>query len=472
MKLKRILSATLAAAMIFGLTACDDEGGSPAPSTTDSAAATTTTGTTAATTPVTLKEEEAEKVAGIELEAKELKNPTVKFLSSWDINPTEGKPMPVELELFQTKYGGKIEYVACTWDDRYDKLCALVQAGDSPDMFSAADLDVFPKGAINKMFEPLDDYVDFNSELWAPMKEINEQFVYNGKHYVGATATDAGVVMIYNTRVFEENNLTDPRDLLADGNWNWDTFNDLMIEFCDRDQQKFAVDGWWFEGAFSLTTGVPYIGMKDGKVVNNLNDPMVEKVQEFMFNMKKQDLPFPKSEYQWQIYQTNIGDGKTLFWPCGMWSLYTPDLSPFGKIEEIAFVPMPKCPYTEEYYLPTAIDGFSLCKGSENGEGVAAYLNCRMVIRDNEEAKQIAKDQLFENYGWTEDMWDMLQVAKEYTAQHPVIEFYGAVSAELNDLVNNPMKQSYNAGESWTQTKETINMSVQSEVDKANAKLQ
>ena len=147
--------------------------------------------------------------------------------------------------------------------------------------------------------------------------------------------------MIYNQKTIDENGLADPAVLLDEGNWNWDTFYDMMIAFCDRTNEKFAIDGWWFEGAISLTTGVPYVGMKDGKIVQNLDDPMIEQVQRFMFNMKKQDLPFPKSEYSWEIHPENIGLGKTLFYPCGIWALYVTDLSDFGEMEDIRFVPMP-----------------------------------------------------------------------------------------------------------------------------------
>ncbi|HCR74084.1 MAG TPA: sugar ABC transporter substrate-binding protein, partial [Ruminococcus sp.] len=45
-----------------------------------------------------------------ELLTGELENKTIKFLSTWDINPdATGKSVPLELALFQQKYGGNIE---------------------------------------------------------------------------------------------------------------------------------------------------------------------------------------------------------------------------------------------------------------------------------------------------------------------------------------------------------------------------
>lgn len=284
MKKKKLLSILTASIILVSACSCDRN--EDATNRTDSPNNTTTPA-------ATLDSEEKAAISEVEMTNEKLENGTVKFLSSWDINPADGKPKQVALEMFEMNYGGKIEFIPCTWEERYTVLGKMIAAGDSPDMFSAGDMDCFPQGAVNNMFLPLDDYVDFDSELWAPMKEVNEQFVFNGKHYVGATSTDAGVVMIYNRKTIDENGLDDPMKLLEEDNWTWDTFYDMMIKFCDRTNEKFAVDGWWFEGAFSLTTGVPYVGMKDGKIVQNLDDPLIEQAQRFMLNMKKQDASFP-----------------------------------------------------------------------------------------------------------------------------------------------------------------------------------
>lgn len=466
--IRQISAAAAALCFVLTATACDGEGTpSPAPS-TSAPVQQTTAGTTA-----TMKKEDADKIAEIDIGAEKLENGTVKFLSSWDLNPKEGQPVAPALEMFQSQFGGKIEYIETPWDNRFDKLAALVSSGDSPDMFSAGDMDVFPKGVLSKMFDPLDDYVDFDSELWAPMKNVNELFAFNGRHYVGGIDVESDCVMFYNKNTIRDNSLEDPAELLKEGSWTWDTFQDMMLQFCDRDAEKFATDGWWFEGAISLTTGYPYIGMSDGKIVQNLDNPMIEKAQDFMFNMKKNDLPFPKSEYNWQVVPSNIASGKTLFYPVGTYALYPYNniIQDFGAMEDVMFVPMPKCPDADAHYLPARVSGFSLCKGAPNPEGVAAYLNCAMATRDSEVAKDIGKRQAFEEYGWTQEQWDMFELVNEMTAEHPVVEMYNAVTGKVADLINNPMKESYNSGASWTQTRESIRAAVQAELDQANEKL-
>ena len=477
MRTKKITTLCLCAAMIASLSAC---GGGRSEQTSASTTAASTT------PPATLKSEAAEAIAEMGKDAEKLENPTVKFLSSWDLNPRSGKPKQVSLELFETSRGGKIEWVQCTWEERYSALGKLVAAGDSPDMFSASDFDCFPQGVINGMFVPMDDYIDFDSELWAPMTTINDQFVFQGKHYVCAYESVPGCIMVYNKNTIAENGLRDPVELLDEGNWNWDTFREMLIQFNNREEEKFGIDGWWFEGAISQTTGVPYIGMEDGKVVHYLDDSRIQDAQEFMLDLNRQDLPVPKKEYQWQIHPEKIASGKTLFFPIGVWGLtdmgYLPPFTggevdengnaQIGDMENLMFVPMPRCPKADEYYLPSIISGYTICKGAQNPEGVGAYLECVMECRDSEVAKQIEYEQLFEDYKWTEEMYNMLQRTKEMTEEHPVFEFYTAVTPMVNDLINNPMKDCYNHGEpSWAQTKETIRNKVQSELDQVNSKL-
>lgn len=137
----------------------------------DSGTSSTSAETSATTETTPAKElDEEDKAAVAEMDTgddEKLENGTVKWLSFWDLNPANGKPKSVELELFETKYGGKIEYIPTTYETRYSDLSTQVLGGTSPDLFPAADLDTFPGKAIAGMFEPFDDYLDFDSDLWS-----------------------------------------------------------------------------------------------------------------------------------------------------------------------------------------------------------------------------------------------------------------------------------------------------------------
>lgn len=429
-------------------------------------------GTTASVTTVaTLNSEDKIAIESIELNAELLENPVIKWLSFWDLNPTQNKAASVALELLESKYGGRIEYIPTTWDEKFNALATLVASGDSPDMFPAADMDLVPRAVISNLLKPLDGYLDFSAPEWEDVANINEQFMFQGNHYMAVTSIDAGVVCIYNKNTIEENGLEDPAALYAEGKWDWNTFYDMMLKFCNREDNKFAIDGWWFESAFALSTGVPYIGLENGKVVQNLDSSLIEKAQEFMQKIKQQDFPVPKAEYNWIIQPKLIGDGKTLFYPVGIWQLYQSNLEEFGETGDIMFVPIPKCPDTDEYYSSITISAYALVAGAENPEGVAAFLECVRAETTSEESKIIGEKQLLDEYKWTQEMLDMHKSIQELCQKNPVIEFYNAINSDLYDLVNNETKRTYNEGASWTQIKEEIRYSVDAEIEKANVKI-
>ncbi|MBP3856850.1 MAG: extracellular solute-binding protein [Ruminiclostridium sp.] len=467
---KKIPAALAAAVLVLTAGAC---GGSSRPAATEGSGAVTAAPETSSTTPpATLKEEDKAAIEEIETDLPVLENGTIKLLANFDLNPAAGKPKGVALEMFETKCGGKVESLLCSWDDRYDKLSTLVLADDAPDMFSAGDLDIFPGNVIDGKFQSMDAYVDFDSELWAPMKHVNDMFSIKGRHYVGATSTDAGVVVIYNRKTIEENGLDDPAQLLAEDNWTWDTFYDMMAKFCSRPDEKFGIDGWEFENAFAVTSGVPYVDYVDGKLVSNLSHPSIVAVQDYMLNLKRNDLPVPKSEYGWSVHPEKIASGKTLFYPQGAYVLFEPDnKAVFGDPEDVMFVPMPRCPDADAYYLPSIINGYSIPMGAKNPEGVAAYLNCEMICRDNEKVKEIEQAQIFDDYGWTQEMYDMLLTTRDLTEQHPVFEYFKAVNDDVYDCVLNPSKETYNQGIPWAQTVEEIKYELQTLLDTANEKL-
>lgn len=247
MNRKKYLSMTAASIILLGmLTACTQD--------TDVNAAFTTP------VPSTMAEELQSQAEEIEVKEFELENKTVTFLAAWARNPANGKAKDVALELFQTRFGGEVVDIVVSQEERYDKLSSMVLTGSSPDFFSAADMDAFPVGAINNMFQPIDDYIDLNDKWWADVKDINDAFLYNGQHYVAGLSTEVEVIMLYNKETMRENAFKDPAEYLAEDNWTWDTCLDMMYSFCSKSDENYATDGWWVSRGFSDSTGVPLIG--------------------------------------------------------------------------------------------------------------------------------------------------------------------------------------------------------------------
>ncbi len=440
--------------------------------------------TTASTAAKELNDEDKAALEDVVVEgAEKLENPTVRWLATYDINPADGKPKMPELEMFENQYGGKIEFIQCTFDERYDRLATMLVGGSAPDMFPAQEFDTFPSRVLEGKFQAWDDYLDFNDEvLWANAsgaKKLSDYHTLKGKHYVAAVGTYSQCVMIYNKNTIEENGLDDPVQLLEDGNWTWDTFRKMCADFHDREEGKFAYDSWYFERALLLTTGVSPVGMENGKLVNNLASPEIERAENFMYNLKKDDLPFPKAEYDWTEHAERIGEGKTLFLPIGTWALWgDPQYSEkFGNPGDIMFVPMPKDPDADAYYLPASMNAYALCTGAPNPEGAAAYMKCILTAGNSDVSKSITEKQYREDYGWTDEMIDMMHKVDEMTDENPVISIVGGLSGNIDkegvahDL-DDALKQASFSGADWTSTRESIYDMAQADIDEFNNRIE
>lgn len=462
-KFSLITAAAMTAAMLSG---CGSDDGVQNADTTHSMTKETTTATMAA--------EDAEVVDQVEVEDEKLENGKLRWLSFWSIEPEEGETLDVFMQLFKTKYGGEIEYIPTTDSTKYDDLATLVLGGNSPDMFPAADLDTFPGKASAGMFQPMDDYIDYDSELFPEgAKRINEMHSIGGKHYMACVAADAGTIIIYNKNTIEENGFDDPAELAYNNEWTWSAFKQMCYDFTDAEQGKYAIDGWWYELAMMLSTGVPVIGMENGEVVNNIMDPNLARVQELFREMYSAGVNFPRAEYNWKEHPERVGEGMTLFYPVGSWQLYEPDISEFGNPGEIMFVPMPRDENADEWYLSAAggLDAYAMCKGAPNPEAVAAFIKCKLTANTDESVKEINDKKLRGDYGWTDEMVEMYSYVNDLTNAHPVVDFYAAVNDDVYELLHNPIKDASYNGADWYQTRDERNDVVQVYIDELNEKL-
>ncbi len=409
-----------------------------------------------------------------------LDNTNIKWLAHYDANPTNGSVKGAGLKLFEEKYGGTIEYIHAEWDDRYTKLANLVMSQDSPDFFPADDMDTFPKGAIKAMFQPIDDVIDLNSELWKNSKPFCDQFMFNGKHYIAVIKPSPNFVCVYNKRTIEDNNLDDPAELFENDEWTWDKFYDMCVEFTNAEQEKYGLDGYWYGNALSQTSGVPLIGLKDGKIVQNMSDPAIAKVQDWMYKLEKNDVCFDRSSNNWSTRGSGeTGDGLgsylTLFIPTGLWAVEgDPEaVKLIGKVtedeNEIMFVPMPRDPDGDTYYMGSRVNGYNICTGAPNPQGVAAYLDCIQVM--DEHSDEIYERTLRDTYLWTDEMIEMRKTCYDLCAQNPVFDFQNGVSPELDAAMMDVSQYTMITGggaKTWTECVGEYEKKVQWLCDQAN----
>ncbi|HAJ97497.1 MAG TPA: sugar ABC transporter substrate-binding protein, partial [Ruminococcus sp.] len=212
-KTKLVLTAILASLICLGAVGCGGSGESGGTA-GSSAASSSEPEFAAKDLDSKTREEIANLASADERLTGELENKTIKWLSDWDINASNGASTPTDLAIFQERYGGEIKYYQCVYDQRYDQLTNYINSDEGIDFFYAGNFDAFPKGAIRGMFVPYDQYIDLDSELWKDVKDINDSVAWKGEHYMAVVQmTGDNCAVLYNRDTIEELGFDDPAEL-------------------------------------------------------------------------------------------------------------------------------------------------------------------------------------------------------------------------------------------------------------------
>ena len=433
---KKIFAGLMALSMMAGLTACGNNDGS-----SDATSEETTTTTTAKTVAVNTEELKEDEAAALEdtmsqLQDVELENKTIKWLAHYDLNPSSnGASKSVGLEMFEKKYGGEIQYYPTTWENRFNDLSTYVLGGEGIDFFPGDDTANFPKGIVSGMFQPVDDYIDMNSAIWQNTKDAMELLNFGGKHYEFITTVTAEAVVIYNKATIEANGLDDPWDLYEAGEWNWDTFKQMLLDFVDEDSDQWGLDGFWAEKALFLSAGVPSVQSVDGNLVCNINDATVEKAMNYQYDLYTNGLVFPREQFAWAEQPSFMGEGRQLFYICGAWTVQAAPETWSTSIdpEDLGLAPVPS-PADSDPWQGATLGGYALCKGAQNPEGVALFAECQILGSNDESAVAISDRKAMDDYGWSQELIDKNKAINEIARQYPIVDLAAGCSTDIASL--------------------------------------
>ena len=476
--IKKLLAGAMALTITAGLSACASEDGGDAADTT-TAEVTTTPAITTEINTETLAAEEADALAPAlaQLQDVELANKEIKWLAHYDINPgTNGASKKVELELFERKYGGSIKWYQTTYENRYNDLSTYVLGGEGID-FYASDTGNLPKGIISGMFQSVDDYIDINSDIWQNTAEAMKAYNFGGKHFMFVTNTRANYYVYYNKETIEANGLDDPWDLYKAGNWNWDTFKGMLEEFVDEENDQWGLDNWFNELALLYSSGVSTVQAVDGQLKCNLNDPTMEKAMNFQYDLFNAGLVLPAEQFNWAIQPQMMGEGRQLFWIGGYWeaegdpSVWTHQIAP----ENLGFVPTPS-PAGSDPYQAATLEGYVLCKGAQNPEGVARFAECTIVAVNDPDSIAISERKIMDDSKWPQELLDRFNEINALAKQYPVVDLAAGCSADIasytTDGGGNVGVRAAFHGTDWATMRESIADTIDMLVDEVNTELQ
>ncbi|MBR4096466.1 MAG: extracellular solute-binding protein [Oscillospiraceae bacterium] len=471
---KKILSGLLALSLTAGLTACggSEKGGAAEETTT--AEVTTTTAATVEKNTETLAAEEEDALADAlaQLQDAELENTEIKWLAHYDINPGgNGASKKVELELFERKYGGSIKWYQTTWENRYNDLSTYVLGGEGID-FYACDTGNLPKGIISGMFQPVDEYIDLDSAIWQNTAEAMKAYNFGGKHFMFVTNTRANYYVYYNKETIEANGLDDPWELYKAGEWNWDTFKGMLEEFVDEENDQWGLDNWFNKSALLYSSGIPAVSTVDGQLVCNLNDATLEKAMNYQYDLYTAGLVLPLEQFNWAIQPQMMGEGRQLFYIGGYWeaegdpSVWTHGVAP----ENLGFVPTPS-PAGSDPYQAATLEGYVLCKGASNPEGVARFAECTIVAVNDPNSVAIAERKIMDDSKWPRELLDRFNEINNLAKQYPVVDLAQGCSADITSYIDTCLGAALN-GTDWATTRETYADTLTMLVDEVNTELQ
>lgn len=462
----------MSVSMMFSLGACSgsSDGGSTDGDTT------TTAGRTKEEDEVTVADLGEKYPNDVDISGQE-----IVWMADYDINPSNNDDRSVALTLFEDTYGGKVKWIQTTSATKFDDLANKIMSDEQVDMFPY-EWSCLPNGVYKDQYEPLDDYINLDDDLWADVKYMAESLVYNGKHYVIPYAISDPVCIQYSRELMQEEGLDDPYELYQKGEWTWDTFMDMMEKFvnnADDGEERFGINGW-FGQAVVQSTGKTIVTYDGSKFANNITDPQIEKAELLLQQIAQENLYDPS----WKSYFPE--DGLTLFYAMGgTWSLGESNgKNPDG---DIMIVPFPKDPDADKYYACANYAAKMLVKNSQKGDAVATYIKCERIAQVEDQYKETAKQKaLIQTQDAkgnvikyiTEEQYDAFQKYVEQDIS-PVFDYGfgmgsrmygdGEYTYETRGVMNNLMEALLN-GEvnTWAELREAWSSVVDTEIETYN----
>lgn len=413
-------------------------------------------------------------------------NMTITWLCDYDLNPSGNNDRSVALTIFEDYYGGKINYVSTTSNDKFDKLASMIIAGDEVDMFPY-EWDAVPNGVMKNQYEPLDPYFDtmeIDSELWDDMSDVIDMFEYKDQHYVIPYVICDPLIITYSRKMMQAEGLDDPYELYEDGEWDWDAFMEMMEKFvanAPSGQTRYGINGW-FGQALIQSTGHTVVNYENGKFSNNIDDPEIEKAELLMQEIARKQLYNP----EWIGYFPD--NQSTLFFAMSDWALGTSNAK--NEDMDLMVVPFPKSPDSSEYNLCCNYGARMLIKNSEKGEAVATYIKCERLALTEEKYVEAAKQKalivdktasgLVRSYV-TEEQYDAIMSYRDPNNTNPMFDFgygmgdimYGSgdYTYETRGVMDNLEKallEGNDAVDSWAALRDAWTGVISTEVEKFN----
>ncbi|MBQ6034119.1 MAG: extracellular solute-binding protein [Ruminococcus sp.] len=342
----------------------------------------------------------------------------IVWLSDYDLNP-EGGQHSSALSIFEDVYGGSIQFVSVSPEEKFTKLDQMIKSGDEVDMFPY-DMSVFPEGVLKDRFQPLDPYfseMGVDEGMWKDMSAVIDKFAYKGKHYVVPFSVSEPQLITYSRKLMKDGGMDDPYTLYKDGKWDWNAFNNMINKFSESEDSlhHFGISGFCGR-AMLASSGKTVVGFDGEKFTNNIKDGEIAKAEGIMRDLQSRWL------YNKSLNGAFRTDMSTLFYASSDLTLATSNR--INPEADLMIVPFPKSPDADKTYIACDYDARMLVKGSKKGKAVATYLKCERLAASDEKFMAKKKEQALKTM--TEEQYNALQEYISTAKANPVVDLgYG-----------------------------------------------
>ena len=349
---------------------------------------------------------------------------------------------------FKEKYGCDIEWIECDYFARNDDLANLILSGNSPDFCPAGygATATFPLNCLKGMYVPVNEFVNYDDPLWEGVA-LKDYYKLGDNYFAIVTSIDPSNVVAYNKRVIEEWGFDDPAQLYYNDEWTWDIFYDMCMDFSDPDEDRYALDGYAYAGAFVESTGQMFFCKdENGQFYSNIDAPEIERAQNLLYDLVKNDCTYHEGTNRWALrgngtFGSGLKEGLCLFYIIGT-SFFTGTVEEISNIwgdmeaGELMFAPLPRDPNGDgNYYMASGPVGYMLVSGGDNHEAAALLAACERFKILDPTVVSIDRKNLENIYLWNQDMlamWDEQYVIAERT---PVVYYTGNLQDSLNSAL-------------------------------------
>ena len=355
-------------------------------------------------------------------------------------------------------YGLDINVEVVAAAERVTKLINKVMADEAPDVFQYY---WTPNLMKNNYVQPIDDYIDFNSEFWKDKKTVSDQLMWeDGKHYITSPSDGTYHFLYFNRSIFEENDLETPYEMYKAGNWDWNTLKELATKLT-YDTNKDGVPEQYGLGMTTpetllYTTGKHVVTLTEGKVINTVKAPEIARCFKFVNEMLNEGIIDTNSQEDFQA-------GK-----CAMVFGHLYNRLTFKNLaadHALGMAPIPKDPEADKYYIGVDAEGWQLPAKAPNPEGYGAFLSTmryEYLLSQKDPAKKAeAYQQAVKAYSWNETLQEEYEGSQIQNKVFGVWQGLG-IGDYWGDVFSRPF-----AGEPWETIAEEISPLIDKKLEDA-----